>query len=294
MRIDIETAGEAFPEFWERIGAAGDLEAALRELQVHHHAGTEQRSTPRETPPQTKPTRAGWRALLPGRSGALIAGPAARCRNYQRGAPSSPDVVTCRNPAASPDAGREGRRPVRCVDHGRCLGFIGIRALLGQSCRGRRRGRGPSLPGRPMAASRPDISLRDRHLVRGRPGRGGGGDGASPPAHGRSSEHRVRRGRRQLSAGSPADRSPSSVRRPSGLSTSANETDDSSPGKRHRSLLKTIGSWPSSGAGAGTGWTSRHARCHGLSRCPRAGRGRLPGSACPSPPSRHVSGGCWA
>lgn len=69
MRIDIETAGEAFPEFWERIGAEGDLEAALRELRVHHHAGTEQRSTPRETPPQAKPAHAGWRALLPGRSG---------------------------------------------------------------------------------------------------------------------------------------------------------------------------------------------------------------------------------
>jgi hypothetical protein len=69
MRIDIETAGEAFPEFWERIGAEGDLEAALRELQVHHHAGTVQRSTPRETPPRTKPTGAGWRALLAGRSG---------------------------------------------------------------------------------------------------------------------------------------------------------------------------------------------------------------------------------
>jgi hypothetical protein len=47
MRIDIETAAQTFPEFWERIGAEGDLEAALRELEVHHHEGTQRRSTPR-------------------------------------------------------------------------------------------------------------------------------------------------------------------------------------------------------------------------------------------------------
>jgi hypothetical protein len=73
MRIDIETAGRSFPELWERIGAEGDLDAALRELQVHHHAGTESRSTPRETPHQPKPAgeapKGGWRSLLPGRSG---------------------------------------------------------------------------------------------------------------------------------------------------------------------------------------------------------------------------------
>ena len=31
MTIDIETAKQAFPTFWERIGAEGDLEAALHE-----------------------------------------------------------------------------------------------------------------------------------------------------------------------------------------------------------------------------------------------------------------------
>jgi hypothetical protein len=72
MRIDIETAGASFPGFWERIGAEGDLDAALRELQVHHHAGTERRTTPREAkqPPDPAPRGAtGWRSLLPGRSG---------------------------------------------------------------------------------------------------------------------------------------------------------------------------------------------------------------------------------
>ena len=38
---------QTFPEFWKRIGAQGDLEAALEELHLHHHAGTERRPTPR-------------------------------------------------------------------------------------------------------------------------------------------------------------------------------------------------------------------------------------------------------
>jgi hypothetical protein len=62
MRIDIETARQSFPEFWKRIGAEGDLEAALEELTTHHHAGTERRPSPR----QAARSR-GWRALLPAR-----------------------------------------------------------------------------------------------------------------------------------------------------------------------------------------------------------------------------------
>ena len=62
MRIDIETARQSFPEFWKRIGAEGDLEAALEELTFHHHAGTERRPTPRPTPRQR-----GWRRLIPAR-----------------------------------------------------------------------------------------------------------------------------------------------------------------------------------------------------------------------------------
>jgi hypothetical protein len=69
MRIDIETAGTSFPELWERIGAEGDLEAALGELRVRHHAGTERRATPRESTERTDERRPGWRAWLPGRSG---------------------------------------------------------------------------------------------------------------------------------------------------------------------------------------------------------------------------------
>jgi hypothetical protein len=72
MRIDIETGAETFPEFWERIGAEGDLEAALRELAAHHHAGTEPRPTPRRQdgePRHRSHATTGWRSLLPGRSG---------------------------------------------------------------------------------------------------------------------------------------------------------------------------------------------------------------------------------
>jgi hypothetical protein len=47
MTMDIETAQETFPTFWERIGAEGDLDAALAEFDRRHHQGTEQRSTPR-------------------------------------------------------------------------------------------------------------------------------------------------------------------------------------------------------------------------------------------------------
>jgi hypothetical protein len=78
MRIDIETAATTFPEFWERIGAEGDLEAALRELQTHHHEGTQRRTTPRTSDPaddadrservKTPSTAGGWRSLLAGRS----------------------------------------------------------------------------------------------------------------------------------------------------------------------------------------------------------------------------------
>ena len=38
MHIDLETAIEQFPEFWERIGAEGDLRAALMEFGVHHNS----------------------------------------------------------------------------------------------------------------------------------------------------------------------------------------------------------------------------------------------------------------
>jgi hypothetical protein len=47
MTIDIESAKASFPEFWEWIGAEGDLEAALAEFDAHHHEGTSSRSTPR-------------------------------------------------------------------------------------------------------------------------------------------------------------------------------------------------------------------------------------------------------
>lgn len=62
MCIDIETAPSTFPEFWEAIGAAGDLEAALAEFSVKHHEGTAGRATPRpgshaHGPQRTRGTR---------------------------------------------------------------------------------------------------------------------------------------------------------------------------------------------------------------------------------------------
>ena len=57
MTIDIEEATAAFPDFWARIGAKGDLEAALAELSVKHHEGKTRRATPRsnERPGSTQP-----------------------------------------------------------------------------------------------------------------------------------------------------------------------------------------------------------------------------------------------
>jgi hypothetical protein len=47
MTIEIETASTSFPEFWDRIGAEGDLEAALAEFERRYHQGTSQRARPR-------------------------------------------------------------------------------------------------------------------------------------------------------------------------------------------------------------------------------------------------------
>ena len=47
MRIDIASAASSFPELWERIGAEGDLGAALQELSVRHHQGKSRRLHPR-------------------------------------------------------------------------------------------------------------------------------------------------------------------------------------------------------------------------------------------------------
>src|SRR5690606_37528829 len=38
MSVWLDEAPDRFPEFWESIGATGDLEAALRELTVRHNA----------------------------------------------------------------------------------------------------------------------------------------------------------------------------------------------------------------------------------------------------------------
>jgi hypothetical protein len=47
MTIEIETATSSFPTFWERIGAEGDLQAALAEFDARHHEGVTRRRTPR-------------------------------------------------------------------------------------------------------------------------------------------------------------------------------------------------------------------------------------------------------
>lgn len=68
MTVEIETARESFPEFWNAIGAEGDLDGALAEFDRRHHEGTSQRTTPRPS----KASRASrhWRGLripTPGR-----------------------------------------------------------------------------------------------------------------------------------------------------------------------------------------------------------------------------------
>jgi hypothetical protein len=68
MTIAIETARESFPEFWERIGAEGDLEGALAEFDRRHHEGTSARTTPR--PSMVSRASRRWRHLrlpAPGR-----------------------------------------------------------------------------------------------------------------------------------------------------------------------------------------------------------------------------------
>ena len=51
LQVHIEDAAATFPEFWQGIGAEGDLDAALRELTEVHHEGRAPRSTPRDGPP---------------------------------------------------------------------------------------------------------------------------------------------------------------------------------------------------------------------------------------------------
>jgi hypothetical protein len=48
MRIDIERAAEVFPDFWQAVGAEGDLSAALAEFETRHHEGKTPRTTPRD------------------------------------------------------------------------------------------------------------------------------------------------------------------------------------------------------------------------------------------------------
>jgi hypothetical protein len=44
MTLRLEEAREKFPEFWRRIRAEGDLDAALAEFGVRHNAAWDQRS----------------------------------------------------------------------------------------------------------------------------------------------------------------------------------------------------------------------------------------------------------
>lgn len=46
MTIWLGEAAELFPDFWERIGAAGDLDAALHEFTVRHNASDEGATRP--------------------------------------------------------------------------------------------------------------------------------------------------------------------------------------------------------------------------------------------------------
>ena len=57
MHIDIADATSLFPEFWERIGAEGDLDAALSELAVKHHEGKARPAAPRTVGRPSRPRR---------------------------------------------------------------------------------------------------------------------------------------------------------------------------------------------------------------------------------------------
>jgi hypothetical protein len=57
LQIHIENAVETFPEFWEGIGAEGDLDAALAELETKQHEGGRPREHERENSHETTPKR---------------------------------------------------------------------------------------------------------------------------------------------------------------------------------------------------------------------------------------------
>ena len=61
MTIEIESARRSFPQFWDLIGAQGDLDRALAELDRRHHEGTSQRATPRPSVAARASRR--WRGL---------------------------------------------------------------------------------------------------------------------------------------------------------------------------------------------------------------------------------------
>jgi len=69
MTVDIEAAEPAFREFWERIGAEGDLDAAVAQLAVRHHEGTSRRSTPRRRDRSGPQSPRGGRGKGAGRGG---------------------------------------------------------------------------------------------------------------------------------------------------------------------------------------------------------------------------------
>lgn len=62
MRVCIEDAEAWFPEFWERIGAEGDREAALIEFSVRHNAAPDL-SSKRRLPLLGRIARKGWRIV---------------------------------------------------------------------------------------------------------------------------------------------------------------------------------------------------------------------------------------
>ncbi len=57
MTIDLERADEQFPQFWERLGANGDLDAALTEFGVHHNAGSAGSPAHSSTPSSSSSSR---------------------------------------------------------------------------------------------------------------------------------------------------------------------------------------------------------------------------------------------
>jgi hypothetical protein len=67
MIFELEAAARDFPRFWQHIGAEGDLDAAIAEFSVRHHASPEGRPMTKPSRPTRPPLGARLRRAIRGR-----------------------------------------------------------------------------------------------------------------------------------------------------------------------------------------------------------------------------------